>query len=421
MARVVLCLTGIVTGFLTLSPMAFGDELIELKAQVQHVQQENQALRELTERLMKRLEALERSDRLTQDVRGLQEQPADPVLAQRPQSHDLIEASKLNLRGFADVGFTTRLNDAENSNTFALGSVDWYMTSELTDRVMALVEADFASSTDTNAATFRLQRAHLKYALSDLWNITVGRMHTPLGYWNQTYHHGSWLQTSITRPEIHLFEGDDGGFLPVHSVGLELSGAHEIQVGDVGYNLGLYNGRGRTVTEVQNVKDKNDSKALNVLLSLKPQALKGLEVGGNVYLDEIPGSPPTASRLQSIDERIIGGYVTYVMDRLELLGELFHIVHDDKTSGREFESLGCYLQGGYRIESTTPYYRLDVMDVANGDPFFTTPRNRDRLKHTWGLRWEPFSWNAVKLEYSLTDIKQHDDEHAVALNSSFAF
>jgi hypothetical protein len=48
-------------------------------------------------------------------------------------------------------------------------------------------------------------------------------MHTPLGYWNQYYHHGAWFQATATRPEMYLFE-DDGGILPVHEIGIEASG-----------------------------------------------------------------------------------------------------------------------------------------------------------------------------------------------------
>lgn len=56
-----------------------------------------------------------------------------------------------------------------------------------------------------------------------LRNIGVGKYHTALGYWNHTYHHGTWLQSSILRPEIYLFEFQ-GGILPDHSVGVEVFG-----------------------------------------------------------------------------------------------------------------------------------------------------------------------------------------------------
>ncbi|MFQ5479086.1 MAG: hypothetical protein ACE5E4_10765 [Candidatus Binatia bacterium] len=36
----------------------------------------------------------------------------------------------------------------------------------------------------------------------------IGRFHNPLGYWNTTYHHGTFLQPTIARPDIIQFEGD---------------------------------------------------------------------------------------------------------------------------------------------------------------------------------------------------------------------
>ena len=40
-----------------------------------------------------------------------------------------------------------------------------------------------------------------------LWfKVAAGRFHTALGYWNETYHHGTYLHTSITRPVAVRFE-----------------------------------------------------------------------------------------------------------------------------------------------------------------------------------------------------------------------
>lgn len=49
-------------------------------------------------------------------------------------------------------------------------------------------------------------------------NIWIGRYHTPYGYWHTQYHHGNYLQTSITRPSMDEF-GGDGGIIPSHIYG----------------------------------------------------------------------------------------------------------------------------------------------------------------------------------------------------------
>lgn len=393
------------------------DEVSELKDETERLQEQNKTLqeqldkqRQATELLLKRIEALEAKDEaLSRDVRDLKE----------TEFEEPIDIPKLKIKGFADTGFSLEVTDSENSNTFSLGAVDFFITSELTDMVSFLTENEFEFNTDTNASDFHLDRAELKYSLSNLFNIKIGKIHIPLGYWTHTFHHGAWFQTTISNPQIYLFE-DDGGSLPVHSVGIELFGTREFDAFDLEYNFDVLNGRGRTKTEVQNAKDKNDSKALNLLFGLRPHSLEGLKFGLNLYYDKIPSNPSVSTRTERIDELISGGYVTYITEKAELLGEVFNIHHDDKASNRDFDTLGFYLQGGYQIDKLKPYYRFDFIDFTNGDPYFT-PDDIDIRKHTLGLRWDILTWNALKFEYSFSDRKDRDDVNLVTVNSSFTF
>lgn len=60
-----------------------------------------------------------------------------------------------------------------------------------------LAEVDIAREVD--AEIERLQAGWLLGSETTAW---IGRFHTPLGYWNTRYHHGSYLQTAATRPDI---------------------------------------------------------------------------------------------------------------------------------------------------------------------------------------------------------------------------
>lgn len=406
---------------------ASADELSGLKAQMKKIQQENQRLqeqlntqKEVTGRLLKKVEALESKDEvLSKEVKILKEKPVEFVLKEEIEIPGLADIPKLNIKGFTDFGLTAEITNSEDNSTFSVGHFDLFITSEISDKVSFFAEPALHFNTDTNATDFELERAHLTYSFSDLLNMKIGRMHTPLGYWNKAYHHGVWLQTPVFRPEIVKFE-DDGGVLPLHAVGIELSGIKEFDSFGLEYNFNVANGRGRTKTEVQNTKDKNDSKALNFLLGFKPNFVEGLKFGADIYYDKIPSNPGTSTRTNRINELILGGYATYFHDKIELLGELFNISHDDKTSGNDFDTLGFYLQGGYKIDNFTPYWRFDFIDFGNADPYFT-PDDTDIKKHTLGLRWDVFTWNALKFEYSYADKKDKDNEHSIAVNSSFAF
>jgi hypothetical protein len=265
-----------------------------------------------------------------------------------------------------------------------------------------------------------MQRVVLRYSFSDLVNLQIGRMHTALGYWNHSYHHGLWLQTTIVRPEVYRFDEYDNGILPVHSVGVELFGAKEFRPVNLEYHLGVTNGRGMTINGIQNYKDANRSKALSALLGFMPHFIEGLQFGGSLYLDEIPPNPFNPARAEPIDERIIGTYATYMYHPVELLGEFFKIHHRDQTSDQDFDTLGFYLQGGYKINQWTPYYRFDRINYDEGNPYLL-PTQIDITKHTFGFRWDMFTWNALKVEYGMIDERGKDDQQFIGINSSAAF
>lgn len=404
---------------------AFANELNEIKAQMQKMQEDNQALQkqlnkqnETIESLSKKMEALEnKNEVLSKEIKIAQEKPAG-ISIKEEGAVGIINIPHLEIQGFTDLGFKAKITDNGDNSSFYVGQVDLLITSKITDRVSFLVEPIFESNEEENSAEFELERAELKYSLSDFFNIKIGRMHTPFGYWNQVFHHGTWFQTSISRPEIYSFEDSGKGILPIHGVGIELLGTKAFEAFDLEYNIDILNGRGRTKTTVQNAKDSNDSKAVNVLFGIKPHFIDGLKFGADIYRDVIPSNPP--ARSSRINELIFGGFITYIHDKLELLGEVFNIRHDDKTSGRDFNTLGYYLQGGYKVNKFTPYYRFDFINFKNGDPYFT-PDDIDIRKHTLGLRWDILAWNALKFEYSHSDRRNRDNEDSFSVNSSFAF
>lgn len=166
---------------------------------------------------------------------------------------------------------------------------------------------------DENQLAVDVDRAQIRYAPSDRFSISAGRMHTPLGYWNQTFHHGAWFQTTAERLQMYLFE-DDGGILPVHEIGLQAAGTIPSQALAFKYSVSLANGRGRIPDDVTNVA-----------------ALAGFEVGGDAWLDTIPSDPDVVGRESEIRKRILGGHVAYVRSNVELLAELSEIPSAPKS------------------------------------------------------------------------------------------
>jgi hypothetical protein len=315
---------------------------------------------------------------------------------------------RLALRGFSDVNFSA--HEEGQPETFALGQFDTFMTSALSDQLSVLAEIVFEFGED-NSAVLDVERVQLRWAPADVFTLTAGRMHTSLGYWNQTFHHGAWLQTTADRPLMYRFE-DDGGILPVHMVGVQVAGTWNARLGSLKYSASLANGRGHIPDEIANVQDATDAKAVSLWMGLAPAAAQGLEFGTSVYLDTIPAEGAT----DDIDERILGGYLVWRRDRLELLAEVSHVRHE--RAGRHYGTWGLYGQGGLKVGRWTPYYRFDRVQTADDDPFLPP---EDLSLHTLGLRRDVASWAALKGEYHLRRPAGGPRIHSARLQAAFTF
>ena len=112
-----------------------------------------------------------------------------------------------------------------------------------------------------------------------------------LGYWNNAFHHGRWLQITVDRPEILKFE-DEGGLLPVHLVGVTghyrpfIDGDQQIElVGAIG------NGRGSIADDVLETEDTNGWKVLLGKLAFKGFGARDLQFGIREPSTRLPASP----------------------------------------------------------------------------------------------------------------------------------
>src|SRR5215467_4416242 len=123
---------------------------------------------------------------------------------------------RTQIRGFLDV--LTGLQDDKVS--FTLGEQDLFITSELSDRFSFLGESVFKFTAGTPTTfSVSIERAIVKYNFMGNHNLLIGKHHTPINYWNDTYHHGRVLFPTIYRPL--LFEAD---IIPLHTTGVDLQG-----------------------------------------------------------------------------------------------------------------------------------------------------------------------------------------------------
>ncbi|MDT5060048.1 MAG: hypothetical protein QOH63_507 [Acidobacteriota bacterium] len=333
-----------------------------------------------------------------------------------PGDDDHDEMSKgtptLQIQGFADVNFRAS-NQKGATNAFALGQLDLFLTSRLSDKFSVLGELIVEAAPD-NSFSFEIHRLLLRYTPNDYFNFSAGRYHTAIGFYNTAYHHGSWFQTAANRPFIFAFESK-GGILPLHNVGLSITGRIPSAPFGLRYVAELGNGRAsRSPLDrtVQTSTDENNGKAFNLGIFARPKTLPGFQTGFSIYRDNLTpnGSP-------KVGQTIIAAHLVYQNRLYELLNEAVFIRHT--LNNRVFQTPGFYTQVSRRFGNARPYFRYQYVNVPGDDPIY--PDVRRRNGPSLGLRYDINDFAAFKAQYDRTERRRLSTLDELILQLAFTF
>jgi len=338
---------------------------------------------------------------------GAQDKPVAPVAAaeqpaQGGMNHPGMGQSNvppqeatfpsLKISGFADVVFSAT-NESNVNSGFNLGQLVLHMASPLSKKVSYFGEMSFtATATGYNV---EVERSIIRYDWNDNFKLSFGRYHTPVSYWNTAFHHGSWLQTTISRPEMIKF---GSRLLPVHFIGFLSEGG--IRSGNAGltYSAGVGNGRGATISRGGDAGDVNNNRAWLLNLNSRPSKPYGLQFGGTIYRDKL--SPGPGLRF---NEWISSAYMAWTHETPEFLAEFSNVHHFDVNTSRKFNTQAFYVQLAYRLpfaeKKWKPYYRFDYINRPATE---TVLGITDFMSSTVGLRWDISDFTAFKGEYRNT-------------------
>ncbi|MEP6535827.1 MAG: hypothetical protein ABJF23_10950 [Bryobacteraceae bacterium] len=321
-------------------------------------------------------------------------------------------ASGLQMRGFGDIQYVA--GDHAKRSTFVLGQFDLFMTSRLADHWTFLAESVVQADPSNNSFGFEIERLQLNYARNEYLNVGFGRYHQSIGYYNTAYHHGTWFQTTTGRPYIFAFE-DEGGILPIHNVGVTVSGKLPSGKLDLQYAVEFGNGRtsrSQDTEFVQNVFDENNRKSVNIALSSRPQWFSGLQIGGSFLKDRL--YPEGGPKLR---QTIASGYAVYHHDKVELLNEF--ILMRNAAPGAVMNTPGFYTQISRGWRALRPYIRYEYVNVNRRDPYFGDIGRRSGP--LGGLRWDAGEFSAFKLELGRLSRTGLPTTTTVAAQVAFAF
>jgi len=259
--------------------------------------------------------------------------------------------------------------------------------------------------------TASLERIIARYRYSDLIKITTGRFHTPVNWWNETFHHGKWLQTTIDRPEMTRFGGK---FVPVHFVGVLEEGTAPLGAVSLSWTAGIGNGRQSNIAGAGEGGDVDTRRAWLAGISLRPDRFYNLQIGVSAYGDAVP-----LEGQEAVEELLLAGHLVWYGEAPEVIVEYAHIVHQGIDGAEDGQNFAWYGQLAWRLpianEILKPYVRYDQVDIDANDPVYRAPLassdapntqlfNRDLL--TAGLRVDVASLVALKGEYRR--IKEED-------------
>jgi hypothetical protein len=330
---------------------------------------------------------------------------------------------RYSLNFFGDTAFTvSSSNHAKAHPSFGIGSLDTLLTAELENSIR--LTAEFALEIgDDNSAGIDLERLHLRWSKWGMF-VEAGRWHTDLGYWNDAYHHGTWLQPTHLRPRLVRFE-DEGGILPVHWVGVQAGYAAKLGgTAELRTSFAVGNSRGAIVDNVQSGHDEHNPKALHAKIELSGVGVRDLHVGFSGVYGRIAAQPATvrpALPNASINELIGNAYIAYAGYPFQLISEGYVISHRAKAL-MSTKTIGAFLVMGYSFAPLTPYIRLERIHHSGDPDAFFVPNpaaqavDLDVGEGLVGLRVDTSTWSAIKAEYWFTrDFDRRIDTHTALL------
>jgi hypothetical protein len=346
---------------------------------------------------------------------------ADAVLAALAQgeSNDSADAAtasleeySLNIYGFADFTYTHRLNDftyASPYPTFMVGNVNLYAGADLGRGWHALAEfrllympngsvpASEALSAeparvDTTVADpadygrpqrwggIEIERIQLDYTVHSLLTIRAGQWLTPYGIWNVD--HGSPVIIGVRRPYV---VGE--ALIPERQTGLQLFGSYLVGTTELGYNLGLSNGRG----PLDAYQDLDKNKAVTArLYAITELPIGSISLGGTLYrgrytdrFSRFALTTTGAAATEYIstaryEELGLSADLRWVWEGLTVQGEIIRrdTAYDDRLRpaafpvggvppgfASDFRSLGWYAMAAYRL----PWW--NIMPFLGGEKY----------------------------------------------------
>jgi hypothetical protein len=267
--------------------------------------------------------------------------------------------------GFGHIEYMNTINN-NPKGYFLIGEHDFFIQSKLTKRISFLGEyvIRFNSSSSTRFLP-SIERSFVKYAFNSQNSVMLGKIHTPVNYWNDVYHHGRVFFPVIDRP--YSFNS----IVPLHTTGLQFQGQN---IGSInfGYDVVLGNGIGSS-----DIFDKNSTPSITAAFHIKP--IDGMRIGTSYFLNQLDSNSYGIHSGHGNNvprDTVYGGPLTfglasfsfaYFKGMIEILNEFSYNTTFTNIGGIAHNYSNFSYVGLVIKEKHIPYFMVDYLKVADND------------------------------------------------------
>jgi hypothetical protein len=277
------------------------------------------------------------------------------LFAQKPETQ---------LNGFGHVQFGYDHDDKDQAN-FSIGEHDFFVTSKLRKNISFLGEYVFRFG--TNSFIPSIERSLVKFNYKGNHSLIAGKIHTPVNYWNDVYHHGRLFFPTIDRPLSFSY------LIPLHTLGIQMQGQN---LGNINWGYDVVIGNGISSTDIS---QQDNQFSITAAMHMKP--IDNLRIGISYYKDYLPTNQAGSHSGHNMNPSHYTGTLykgavdfhlgclslAYFGNKFEFLGEASYNATITDSLGRA-DNYSGFMYSGVRIaDQHVPYVIADYLKIANND------------------------------------------------------
>jgi hypothetical protein len=335
-----------------------------------------------------------------------------------------------SIKFYAQPGFDYFSNPEQKTSSpyFRGGPMVVFVTSQVTDKISVAGELNMHYMAATGAE-IELERIYLKYNWKDALSFSVGRMYSPIGFWNSNYNFGLVLQPNISRPKI-LNPTHDGGFIQTRDIGLQLEGEN-LSSARFFYKFLIGNGIGKNGGLSGTPYALGQSLAYTLQLGVEP--VEGLRLSVSGVVNKLPKGSATQFDNNPVSEdvtaTVIAGSISHmsVEKKFEFIAEYFRNAHDYATIGEKVLNGGIVYAGYKATSKVVPYVFVEFLEFPTNDPYYplinsyTSQNFVSSQEYNLGLRYKASASLVFKIEASTVHQEQYGWSYGTKTQVAFAF